>query len=389
MGAGAAWMLKRAKLAKLLLLDLPRNRPGLQATLESLMQVSSGFSRLTALSLRTRPHGSEDLAFLTMALAWLVGQSKGIVFLSLDLVGLPFLPSLSHIRHLQLGVAGGSFPRLAATVASLATLQTLYLDGKLLEESESGVVLLDLHALTQLESVMLDGAIPNLLFLPEGTALHVIVYSLQDARNKVWPAVGDALTSFRLETDACIYTEEQIPQWMLEPIRLEKLVLALQSFGRTQDEDLRHREIQLKGALLYAKRFCLDCTEGLHVQVPKGHEWKVVNLHSGDKLYVGFDSITEFASSCREFTFRYAHLEGIDILSLASHLTKCGMRYLLEQPFEMDVECHFSGPTWAEDLRDTLHSACRCGACKICCRIDNFQGHRIPPTKHSWADECW
>ncbi len=102
-------MLKRAQLTQRLELDLPLDGTSLQPTLSALMQVPGGFSRLTGLSFRASPQREEDKEHHKMAVAWLLEQAKELVFVSLDLVGLPYLPHLSHIQHLQLDVSGGSF----------------------------------------------------------------------------------------------------------------------------------------------------------------------------------------------------------------------------------------------------------------------------------------
>ena len=99
--AGAAWLLKRAQLAQELLLDLPGDNAELQATLKALMHVPAGFVSLTSLAFRAPDRIEEAQESVIMAVSWLVGQAKGLVFLSIDRVSLPHLPLLAHIRHLH------------------------------------------------------------------------------------------------------------------------------------------------------------------------------------------------------------------------------------------------------------------------------------------------
>ncbi len=377
MSAGAAWVLKRAQRTQQLLMELPRRSADLQATLDTLMQVPGGFSRLTALSVRAWPD-SEDVPSLIMAVSWLVGQAKGLVYLSIGAVGLPHLPSLAHIRHLQLDISGDNFWRLAPALSRLVTLQTLCLDGTRFDESGGPPAHLDLQALTQLESLMLDGIYPASLNLPVGTAVHGRVYTLDDARDIFWPTVVGVLRSFTLDTREHIWSEEDIPPWMLQPTKLDTLVVASKSFGRGFKDDENGR-IRLKGALLQAERFCLSCIDGIYVIVPEEHEWALVNMLSGGKLYARILDVNKFAS-CPQIVFRYDDLEGADLMSVSSVLNERGMEFFLEEYGEPTVE--FSSPRGVELLHsqgdDLECSSCKCGACRDCCRLDNYEGERVP-----------
>lgn len=383
-GAGAAWVLKRAKLAQQLLLDLPRESADLQTTLEALMQVTGGFSRLTALSLRAWQYSDEDLPSLIMAVSLLVGQSKELVFLSLDVMSLPLLPSLSHIRHLQLAVSYDNLPKVAHALGKLVTLQTLCLDGSKMAEDEAvgKQSNLDLQALAHLEGVMLDGLVLTSLRLPEGTALHAVAYSLAEAGDIFWTSVVGALKSFTLQTTEHIKTEEDIPDWMLQPLSLDTFVLAPKQFGRAycEEEDMMGGGlIMLKGAFLRAERFCLNCERGIFVEVPKEHEWREVNMLTDSKLCVFLHDVAKFAS-CTEFFFRYHYFEGVELIRIASYLTEHALPFYSEQYGGLgEPRCDLRS-RGAQILHDDVLecSTCRCGACRDCCRLDNFQGKRVP-----------
>ncbi len=385
MRAGAAWLLKRAQLARELLLDLPGDIAELQATLTALMQVPAGFTSLTSLAFRAPKRFEEAQESVIMAVSWLVGQAKGLEFLSIDRVSLPHLPSLAHIRHLQLAVSVENFSRLAPVLATLLTLQTLYLDGSEMQEPAAPPAHLDLQALTQLESVMLDRVVPASLLLPEGTALHAIACCLEDARDALWPTVFGALKSFVLETGEHMKLEEDIPGWMLEPVKLDRLVLSSKSFGIGYDNDdgFDHGLIRLRGALLLADEFCLECSEGLYVEIPGQHQWRLVNLISDKRLFVRLRNVARFAS-CPAFVIRYESLEGIDLSRLASYLAKSGMDFDLDQWGEPD--CDFRAGRGADILHEDHARSCKCGACRICCRLDNFQlgGERICSCADFW-----
>ena len=384
MRAGAAWLLKRAQLARELLLDLPGDSAELKATLKALLEVPAGFTSLNSLAFRApnRTEGAQEAVI--MVVLWLVGHAKGLVFLSIDRVSLPYLPSLAHIRHLQLAVSVENFWSLAPVLATLVTLQTLYLDGSEMQEPAAPPAHLDLQALTQLETVMLDAVVPASLLLPEGTALHAIACCLEDARNALWPTVLGALKSFVLETDEQVKLEEDIPGWMLEPVKLDRLVLSSYSFGVGYDPEDGFNDglIRLRGALLLADEFCLYCSEGLYVEVPKEHQWRLANLISDNRLFVRLRDIARFAS-CPALVIRYRSLEGIDLSRLASYLAKSGIDFDLNQWGE---QCEFRAGSGADILHEYNARSCKCGACRICCRLDNFQlgGERFCSCADFW-----
>ncbi len=285
-------------------------------------------------------------------------------------------------------------------LTTLVTLRTLYLESIETQGAQEEATDLDLQTLTELESVMLDGAVPSALTLAEGTSLHVTVYSIKDACNGLWLSAGRALRSFTLQAEReSIASEDEIPPWMLEPIRLETLVLALYSFGRGNVEGvLESGHIELQGAFMLTERMCFDCKEGLFVSVQRKHEWKLVNFHSDGRLHLEMMYPAQFVASCPAFSIRYGHLNGVDLICLASCLTKNGITFEAEQPEASYMQCKFYGghlsadhhglDPWYMDLHGHAgfySCLCRCGACLNCCRLDNFHGPRVPDDDLYWT----
>ena len=353
-----------------------------QAIVRALMQVPGGFPRLTALSVTTatslRKGTSKDGACIHMAVAWLLGQSSGLKFLYLDVGALPCLPSLAHIQHLQLHMCADSLVNLMPALASLVTLQTLCLSSP--DNSFPGH--LNLQGLSQLQSLNLERLVPGSLTLASSTALHATVYSVADARNSLWErtsAIG-VLKSFTLEApSAVIETEDDIPEWLLGSARLVTLVLSLKQFGENPQF---YDAILLKGALARSERLCIDCRCDLYAEVPREHNWKLVNLHCDGELNVEFQSVAHFAMSCTAYSFRCDNLQGVHLFSLARCMLQYGRDFEEEQIGDFpDTKSAFHSPCrdiLHLDLHDGCHSLCRCGACHRCCRPDNFQGPRVP-----------
>ena len=369
--------MERAQFARELELDLGKEAR-VQDIVRALMQVPGGFHRLASLSVsafQSDAYSPAQLTYLYMAVAWLVGQSTELKYLCISLKGLPYLPCLPHIQHLQLTTSGGTLSSLAPVLASMVSLQTLCL----IATDNLAQAQLDLQALTQLQSVRLEDIMPISLNLASGTALHAIVKSVADARNFIWhsTAARGILRSFTLEAPhEQIEKESQIPNWMLGPAVLETLVLSLRSFGK---KPLFCETIMLEGALACAERLCIDCQEGLYVVVPKVHKWRLVNFKSIGVLSVRFQSVTQFALSCPAFSFEYSTFEGVQLISLARAMLEHGMGFVEAETGEIGSMFHSVCRNELDlDLHDDSHSICKCGACHNCCRPDNFQGPRVP-----------
>lgn len=200
----------------------------------------------------------------------------------------------------------------------------------------------------------------------------------------MWSDLADCwiLRSFTLEAgDESIDDEAQLPAWMLRIVRIDTLVLSLKSFGKACGE-----HIKLQGALAHVDRLCLECKEGLYVEVPQEQAWSWVNLHSDGELFVGFQSVGFFAETVRLFSFLYGVLQGTGLLSLVQIMQQRGMHVEIEQLCEVYSAVYSSHCSlWHLRLHDEcpIYSNCRCFACSDCCRLDNFRlGPLCPCNKY-------
>lgn len=234
---------------------------------------------------------------------------------------------------------------------------------------------LDLHALPQLQIVVVDDLVPSSLVLAKGTVLHATVYSLQDAQSSVWASsiASEAMKSFKLCCSDDINSEEQIPQWLLMPCDLDTLVFSLKTFGNESDG-----AIPLKGAFLSAKRLGFECHKSLYVEVPSAsYQWELFNFHSDGALYVRLDE--SFPFRCPAFFFHYNHSYGVDLMKIVGAMSRSGMPFTVAR--DDDGASLFHSPCNDPDtlnLHGFVRNNCRCGACVDCCRLDDFEGPRLP-----------
>lgn len=304
----------------------------------------------------------------------MLGQASKLRYLCLGVDGLPCLPRLLDIQHLQLSCQPC---RLLPSISMLGTLQTLQFRPFSLPICPGFVsnIRLDLRALPQLQGVMLYDFIPAYLALAKGTALHVTLQSLGDAQSSVWTSAGAAMKTFTLlAEDDMIESEADIPQWLLRPGGLDTLVLHLKRFGKHSTG-----AITLKGAFLSAKRLGIDCKKSLWVKVSTGsYQWELVNFHSDGQLYVLLDR--SFPMRCAAFSFRFLYLHNEDLLDTLRQSGKPITVKVDEEGFNRRFHnpCHNPGLL---DLHCEFYNNCRCGACWHCCRLDNFEGPRVPCNK--------
>lgn len=379
--AGIDWLIERAGSARSLELHFDANSNA-QTIVRALMKVPGSFRMLTSLSVSAgsyshESYAPEDMPSICVAVGWLLGQSSGLEFLNIEVDGLPCLPGLAHIKHLRLQTSDKTLANLVSLVASLRTLQTLSLTERCSSPQD---VVLDLRALGQLKSLQLDGLVPIAIALAPSAELHVTVYSLETASSNIWSNLAHdrVLKSFTLEAEYLdMEYEMEIPEWMLETVRLDTLVLSLNCFGFCYGD-----QIQLKGAFACAERLCIVCRSGLYIKLPLDQAWRWVNFHSNGELHVSFQSIADFAIRVPLFSFKYVSLHGADLISLVSFMLirrlKCDAEQLGAMPSAIYSPCC----SLAElDLRDVCHSKCRCGACPACCRPGNYQGLLYVPGK--------
>lgn len=211
----AAWLLRRAELARTLYIGQLYGN-ALKIPAQALLQAPPCFGNLTSLVLNHREDlyarmcNEEETKLLLMLWLCLAGQARQLQFLSLTLKSLQSLPHLPHLKHLQLHLTGGDCRCVMQYIPRLSSLQTLHMYcAHALPEHRPAV---DMATMTPLQSVSLDGVVPGLLALAEGTALHVRLYEICDARDPIWVSALPSLRTFHLDVLGYeVETEEQMP----------------------------------------------------------------------------------------------------------------------------------------------------------------------------------
>ena len=168
----------------------------MKAILENLAEDPSKFSQLACLRNSVTPSRGILYGPLTLqgvfpamhscscgvAISYmLLAHSRSLIFLSIDVEGLEWLPSFLHaLQHLQIRSTMKAIAEMVPEALTLQSLRTLCLErNQSLTTSENAGVALDLNleGLSQLDGVMLDGVTPASLILREGTALHVVSHA--------------------------------------------------------------------------------------------------------------------------------------------------------------------------------------------------------------------
>ena len=329
----------------------------------ALMQADVDWASLRALAIE-RVHrlpgvsagAAVDLVNFHSAVAWLLGNAKQLAFLWMNLYGLSCVPRLTQLKHLQVPLHG-SMRQLAQSLGNLPNLQTLYLN-------QTGHVRplqrpsLDLADLSRLQSVSLSNVVPACCTIPLDAALHLRLYSLENAWQEVWGALAWALHSVMIYAmDDTIMRLTELPNFITGPVHIKTIMICAYQLG-TCDKPLDL-------CVMLAKRMILQCSGDMYIRVPVWR-WQLTKFVAKGTLQVVFDMVGEFCQSCLAFSIVYGSLRGLDVLSLVQYLTERGRQLVFvahRDCFEIQSMCIPSllcGP-WVSCDR-----ACLCGACPSC-----------------------
>lgn len=333
----------------------------------ALMQADVDWASLRALAIE-RVHrlpgvsagAAVDLVNFHSAVAWLLGNAKQLAFLCMNLYGLSCVPRLTQLKHLQVSLHG-SVRQLAQSLGNLPNLQTLYLSQTSLVETLQRPSL-ELAGLNRLQSVSLSNVVPACFTIPLDAALHLRLYSLEDARQEVWGPLAWALHAVMIYAigDTVRHLTE-LPNYIIGPVYIKNVMICVYQLGTC---DL---PIDLSGFFLLAERVILRCSGDMYIRVPaRNLPWQLTKFVAKGTLQVVFDKVEEFFHSCPAFSIVYGSLRGLDVLSLVQYLTERGRQLVFvahRDCFEIRSMCFPSllcGP-WVSCDR-----ACLCGACPSC-----------------------
>ncbi len=374
---GVAWLLKRAQHARTLLIGELFGE-ALQDFALGLLQSPHSFTNLAALSLNRednyrhkRTH--EEAEALLMMWTWLAGQARQLQYLNLTLIQLKGLPRLPQLKHLQLHLKNGDCRRVAGCMTdALPSLQTLHIICH--NDSQDDAPELLLAAMTQLRSLALRGVLPASLALPESTQLHVRVHDIYAARHPIWISLLPHLRTFHIDMqkeDSSFDAEENIPQFLFGPSSLETLIVSVSGFGTVK------APIKLRGSFLEVERLGIDTLDDIHVEVPTGHGWRLVNFHTCKSLGIRLHDMENFVDNRPEFSFQFTTLQGMGVMLLTRYMAERGVDWdWYDSNISYYAECYVHSPSDnAHDLlylpanfeRHNLFYLCRCQACWFCC----------------------
>ena len=130
------------------------------------------------------------------------------------------------IKHLMLEMSSIECSRLSSALSVLKQLQTLWLaDPSRPVHQTSGV--LSLEALRSLQSVALDGVVPESIELVEGCTVSIEQHSQWSIEHAVWETLLHRLRSVLLSVDVI----EALPSILLRAGTLAKATLLGEHFG--------------------------------------------------------------------------------------------------------------------------------------------------------------
>ncbi len=179
------------------------------------------------------------------------------------------------------------------------------------------------EGLGKLYSLMLDGFVPGALVLAKVTALHLRLYSLEDAKEDVWASHASRLRSVCVvATSAVIDAAAKLPDFLLTSgmSHLKSLTLFARSIGCKQ------APFRLHGVFVQVQELHLRTIEGMHLDIPgELFPWRAVHIRSHSDLSIRMRSVPDFANSCRIFSFGYANLQGVDLVRMCSFMSAEGM----------------------------------------------------------------
>lgn len=366
-------------------MDIPSDG-AMKAILKSMAEDPSRFSQMVCLRISVTPscsilYGPLTLqrVFLAMhscscgvALSYmLLAHARSLIFLSIDVEGLEWLPSFLHaLQHLQIRSTMKSIAKMVPEALNLQTLRTLCLERNrsLAASEDAGVALnLNLEGLSQLDSVMLDGVTPASLILREGTALHVVSHSLIEAQSAVWHNAIGAMRSFTLNAWGKDVSSQELPGFLLLQNSLISVMIRCESLGTLE------QPLLLQGPWLQLKRLSLICEDNISIVIGDGRlAWQQMVLCCNKTLNMRLVGIPMFAERCTEL-FIWHGMSNEDVPALAQLA-----QYLKEQKLHVQDSDYFCvcdsenwfafKHKWIVQLLNMSDYPCECGACWKCCR---------------------
>ena len=200
------------------------------------------------------------------------------------------------IRHLILRIPGVDCTRITSTVSALKQLQTMWLADTNSRVRTSGILQLD--ALSSLQSLALDGVVPDSIHLHASCKLH-LRFDQWGIIQTVWDTVLPNLRSVKLSDSSCVI--RSLPSMLRKADNLVRAAVLCKQFGSESAPLLLH------GALAGVRALVVHSTD-LHVVVPPNVLWRHVSLEAKRMLGLRFESLPSFVEHIPSFCFRCRYL---------------------------------------------------------------------------------
>ena len=203
-----------------------------------------------------------------------------------------------RIKHLLLEIPVIHCGRLSTALAVLEQLQTLWLnDLKRPVPRTPGALQLD--ALIALQTVALEGLVPESIQLIEGCELHITQHDQSCIEDAVWDTVLPHLRSVWLSDGSAVIAA--LPSCLLKAGNLTRASLLVQRFGTAA------APVPLGGTLAQVDALVVQCKD-LHVIVPAVVAWRDVSLAASNLLDLKFKDVASFGSEIPKLCLRYGML---------------------------------------------------------------------------------
>ncbi len=316
-------------------------------------------AKLQQLEIFVRDAGPASSGLL-MWLTWLLARASQLSTLSLYMSKLPWLPPVTHLKHLILTFSMDS-ERIITALSNARGLETLsikYLqkgaeDGS--EELPMGEVpAIHLGRLVHLHSLALTCIMPAALELPQGCSLSLSGLQHRRMASESWDHVFGSLKALRLD---CTGTRlASPPNFFADCPNLTKLCIVADKIGAEGSP------LPLTG-LNHVKVLVMEGSE-MYICMPSTFAWETAYFFGSSTVFLAFDDIDLFAKNIAQayFVVGYDSVKGTWLPRLCAALG------------DEDIEWEVCG---GEDgLLPQIHcprqeydidiAKCWCGACLDC-----------------------
>ena len=205
------------------------------------------------------------------------------------------------IKHLVLKMRDPHCGYLSSAMSVLEQLETLWLADatgrKVQQQQTSGG--LQLSALRNLRSTMLESIVPESISCSNSCELHVDLEGVWSMEHPIWDTVLSHLRSVTLRGRSCDMVA--LPSILLKAGNLTRVNVMLKQCGTAS------APLLLGGSLAHVEELVLDCVE-LHVVVPAHVTWRNIWVTTAH-LNLRFEAVAFFGEAIPAFCIEFKTLQ--------------------------------------------------------------------------------